>query len=138
MKTLTTIEAGKLMFACPNDERLDLRGVVTLTNLNESEQVNLTEDELSEFEGATGHKMESDTVPQESLWALQSWLYEEDILEPETPASPVPDNAELIAALHTIADLVTHAVESTDELESTPTTRAIVEIAHAAIANAKP
>lgn len=132
MKTFTTIEAGKLMFACPNDERLDLRGVVTLTNLNESEQVNLTEDELSEFEGATAHKMESDTVPQESLWALQSWLYEEGILEPETPASPVPDNAELIAALQSIADAGEKGDLAITDIVS------IKSVARAAIANAKP
>jgi hypothetical protein len=80
-KTYTTLEAGKLMSACPDDERLDLRGVVILDNESGNVQVTLTEDELEEYQDQSGNEINDDVISDEGILLLVEWLEEEEILE---------------------------------------------------------
>jgi hypothetical protein len=102
--TITTIEAGKLMFA-GKDDRTDLPGLVTITSirneeivlgLNPSETINLTEGELEEFQKETGHEIDSDMVPKELLWKLEFWLEEEGLLETTEAPSNLSDSDRLL------------------------------------------
>jgi hypothetical protein len=89
-KTHTTIEAGKVMSACPDDERLDLRGVVILDNESGNVQVTLTEDELEEYQRETRSAINDDVISDDAINELVEWLDAEELLESWSPTIPSP------------------------------------------------
>jgi hypothetical protein len=81
MTTYTTKSAGKLMFANPQDERRDADGLVTL--FGGYAEVNLTQQELEEYEFTSGNIIDSDQIRDGLVADLMEFLFDNELLEGE-------------------------------------------------------
>jgi len=70
------------MLAYLDDKRLNLNGVVILSNESGNVQVTLTEDELEEYQRETRSAINDDVISDEAINELVEWLDEEDLFEP--------------------------------------------------------
>lgn len=80
MKTLAT-KLGGLLLNDDLETRSRQNGLVVVENESGTIQINLTSDEVDDFERMTGQKIDSDVVADSVLAALVSFLEREKLLE---------------------------------------------------------